>query len=206
MLTTLIARSLKAFIILLTVARVLSDPPAASKQRVYYANHCSHGDFVLIWSALPDALRQHTRPVAGADYWCKTPLRRYLINKVFKGVLIERNPQQREQDPIAILAAAIEQQHALIIFPEGTRHPSREVLPFKSGVYHLAIRCPDLEFVPVWLDNLNRVMPKGRIVPLPLLCTVRFGEALRLQPNESKQDFLERTRTALLELAPEPSL
>ena len=70
MLTTLIARSLKAFIILLTGARVLSDPPAASKQRVYYANHCSHGDFVLIWAALPDALRQHTRPVAGADYWC----------------------------------------------------------------------------------------------------------------------------------------
>ena len=40
--------------------------------RVYFANHASHGDFVLIWTVLPAALRQRTRPVAGADYWRRT--------------------------------------------------------------------------------------------------------------------------------------
>ena len=59
-------------------------------QRLYYANHSSHGDFVLIWASLPQELRRHTRPVAGADYWQKPGIRQFLINRVFNGVLIDR--------------------------------------------------------------------------------------------------------------------
>lgn len=32
---------------------------------VYYANHHSHGDFILVWISLPQHLRLKTRPVAG---------------------------------------------------------------------------------------------------------------------------------------------
>lgn len=202
MLEPLVARSLTGFIRLLTGSRVFWSEPLAPGRRVYYGNHSSHGDFVLIWSALPPRLRAQARPVAAAEYWRHGALRRYLIHRVFKGVLVERDAAQRTEDPVATMAAAVDAGSALILFPEGTRNPGDGVLPFKSGLYHLATRCADLELVPVWLENLNRVMPKGRLIPLPLLCTARFGLPLRLDDGEDKHDFLERARTALLALAP----
>ncbi len=203
MLEALTARSLAGFIHLLTGSRAFFAEPLAPGRRVYYGNHSSHGDFVLIWSALPRALRRQARPVAAADYWRRGVLRRYLIRRVFNGVLIERNPENRSEDPIALMAEAVDGGAALILFPEGTRNPEEGLLPFKSGVYHLARRCKDLELVPVWLENINRVMPKGRLIPLPLLCTARFGEPLRLAEGEDKRQFLDRAREALLALAPE---
>lgn len=170
--------------------------------RVYFGNHASHGDFVLIWSALPKALRRSVRPVAGADYWNRDPLRRYVIRAVFDGVLIERDPAQRKQDAVQTLCEAIDGGAALILFPEGTRNPGEGLLPFKSGIYHLARLRPQVRFVPVWLDNLARVMPKGKLLPLPLLCSATFGTPLQLEPGEDKQAFLDRAREALLALAP----
>jgi 1-acyl-sn-glycerol-3-phosphate acyltransferase len=204
MLEPIVSRSLTGFIQLLTGARALwrGCEPARGR-RVYFGNHTSHGDFVMIWSALPPKLRAHVRPVAAAEYWRDGALRRYLIRRVFHGVLVERNAAERERDPIADMAAAIEDGDSLILFPEGTRNLGEGVMPFKSGLYHLAARCPELDLVPVWLDNLKRDMPKGRLIPLPLLCTVTFGAPLRLAEGEDKADFLERARKALLDLAPE---
>ena len=187
----------------LTGARgIWRDNAPSDDLRVYYGNHASHGDFVLIWSALPQALRRRARPVAGADYWNRDALRRYVIRAVFNGVLIERNPEQRTRDAIETLCEAVDGGASLILFPEGTRNPGDGLLPFKSGIYHLACKRPELEFVPVWLDNLARVMPKGKLLPLPLLCTATFGPPLRLHAGEDKQAFLARARAALLALAP----
>lgn len=173
-----------------------------AEPRVYYGNHASHGDFVLIWSALPPALRRTVRPVAGADYWNRDALRRYVIRAVFDGVLIERDPALRKQDAVQTLCEAIDGGASLILFPEGTRNPGDGLLPFKSGIYHLGRLRPQVKFVPVWLDNLARVMPKGRVLPLPLLCSATFGAPLQLQEGEAKEAFLERARDALLALAP----
>jgi 1-acyl-sn-glycerol-3-phosphate acyltransferase len=174
------------------------------RPRVYFANHNSHGDFVLIWTVLPPALRRVTRPVAGADYWNASPLRRFFGTRVFRAVLIDRNPTTREDDPIALMAASLDAGTSLILFPEGTRNTTDErLLPFKSGLYHLANSRPQVELIPVWIENLNRVMPKGEFVPIPLLCTVTFGAQLHLQAGEDKAAFLERARAALLAAAPE---
>lgn len=171
-------------------------------RRVYFANHSSNGDFVLIWTVLPPRLRAATRPVAAADYWLRSPLRAFVGREVFNAVLIEREREARSEDPVAQMAAALDEGSSLILFPEGTRNTTAEkLLPFRTGLYHLASARPEVELVPVWIENLNRVMPKGEIVPVPLLCTVRFGAALRLAPGEAKAAFLERARGALLELA-----
>jgi 1-acyl-sn-glycerol-3-phosphate acyltransferase len=174
------------------------------RPRVYFANHNSHGDFVLIWTVLPPALRRLTRPVAGADYWTVTAPRRFFGDRVFRAVLIDRNREQRQDDPIALMAGALDAGSSLILFPEGTRNttPAR-LLPFKTGLYHLASARPQVELVPVWIENLNRVMPKGEFVPIPLLCTVTFGAPLNLHDGEDKAQFLDRARAALLVLAPE---
>lgn len=175
-------------------------------QRIYFANHSSHGDFVLLWASLPPALRKVTRPVAGADYWQTRPLRRYIINRVFNGVLIDRERKEPVDNPLQPMLDALANGDSLIIFPEGTRNLEEEgLLPFKSGLYHLAKSYPQAQVIPVWIANLNRVMPKGRFLPLPLLCTTSFGAPLSLEDGESKEQFLERSRAALLTMAPEHS-
>jgi 1-acyl-sn-glycerol-3-phosphate acyltransferase len=171
--------------------------------RVYYANHASHADFVLVWACLPHDLRERTRPVAGLDYWSKDAMRRFAANRLFRAVLIDRNPAARKDDPIRQMARALESGDALIVFPEGTRNTTdARLLAFKSGIYHLAIACPDVEFVPVWIENLSRVMPKGRFLPVPLLCTITIGAPLHVHAQEDKATFVARTRDALLALAP----
>jgi 1-acyl-sn-glycerol-3-phosphate acyltransferase len=203
-LDSLSARALCLFTQALTGARMLwiGCAPAAGP-RVYYGNHGSHGDFVLIWSCLPDDLRVRTRPVAGADYWLKGKLRTYVAQRVIHAVLIDRNPETRTEDPIKQMAAVIESGDSLIVFPEGTRNTTDEtLLPFKSGIFHLATACPDVEFVPVWIENARRVMPKGKLLPLPLLCTLVVGAPIKINVGEERDAFVARTRNALLELRP----
>lgn len=173
------------------------------KPRVYFANHTSNGDFVLLWTVLPEPVRNRTRPVAAAEYWLKNKVRRFIGRRVFNAVLIEREAGNRTRDPILQMSDALAEGSSLIIFPEGTRNLTEMILmPFKSGIYRLALARPDTEFVPVWIANLNRVMPKGESIPLPLICTVTFGPPLKLLSGEEKTPFLERARAALLALKP----
>jgi 1-acyl-sn-glycerol-3-phosphate acyltransferase len=173
-------------------------------QRVYFANHVSNGDMPMIWSVLPPALRRMTRPVAAADYWLKTPLRAFAGRDVFRAVLIDRRPEARSDDPVAQMVAALDEGASLILFPEGKRNmgPNR-LEPFKTGLYHLAVARSTVDLVPVWIANLNAVMPKGEIIPLPLMCTVSFGAPIHRAEGEAKQAFLDRAAAALVALAPE---
>ncbi|HOY02867.1 lysophospholipid acyltransferase family protein [Zoogloea sp.] len=199
----LLASALCGFARALTGVRALwlgSEPDA--RPRVYFANHRSHGDFVLIWASLPPPLRRRTRPVAGADYWLTTPLRRFLINRVFRGVCIDRRPGRSGPNPVAQMGEALTAGESLILFPEGTRNMGDGLLPFKSGLHHLARAHPEAELIPVWIENLGRVMPKGSLIPVPLLCTLSFGPPLAPIDGESRDAFLARARTALLDLAP----
>lgn len=172
------------------------------RQRIYFANHVSHGDFILLWTVLPERLRRKTRPVAGSDYWMKSPIRQFIGRDVFKSVLIDRDPETRTEDPVKKMVEALDENASLIVFPEGTRNSGDQpLLPFKSGLYHLARERPAVDLVPVWIANLNRVMPKGEFVPIPLICTVTFGAPLHVGTDEEKDAFLARASSALLALS-----
>ena len=170
------------------------------RQRIYFANHASHLDFVLVWAALPPPLRDVTRPVAAKDYWDKPGFRRYLGVKVFNAVLVDRNPTEGSPNPIDILLEGLGEKHSLIIFPEGTRGDGSEIAQFKSGLYRLGKARPDVELIPAYINNLNRVLPKGEFVPVPMLASVSFGEPMQVGDGEEKQAFLDRARNAILEL------
>jgi 1-acyl-sn-glycerol-3-phosphate acyltransferase len=177
--------------------------PPMAEQRIYFANHQSHLDWVLIWAALPHELRARTRPIAARDYWAGSPFRRWLTTEVFHAVYVDRSRSANpEQDPLEPLLEALERGDSLVIFPEGTRSAAGEPMPFKSGLYHLATQFPLVRLVPAWIDNVQRVMPKGEVVPVPVLCTVTFGAPLTLDPGEDKRDFLVRARDAVLALRP----
>ena len=169
------------------------------KQRIYFANHSSHLDFVLIWSALPAELRAITRPVAAKDYWSKG-LKSYFALNVFNSVLIERNPTTRSADPIDVLVDGLADKYSMIVFPEGTRGNGIEMAPFKSGIYRLALARPDVELIPVYMENLNRILPKGEYLPVPMVSAITFGAPMQVREGESKVEFLERARNAVLEL------
>jgi 1-acyl-sn-glycerol-3-phosphate acyltransferase len=197
--------------------------PAAG-QRVYFANHTSHLDFVILWSVLPRDLRRLVRPVAAKDYW-SSGLRKELAVNVFHAVLIERRARQATTKPadqyepiqhepaqhepvqhsliehaIDDLLNALGEKNSLIIFPEGTRGTGETPGPFKSGIYHLWRHRPDVEFVPVYLANLNRVLPKGEFLPVPIISRVTFGPPLQLEQHETKESFIHKAHAAVCTL------
>ena len=222
-------------------ARWYGCPPKA-EQRIYFANHQSHADLVMIWAALPEELRSITRPIAARDYWANTPFKRWITTEVFNAVYVERGtapaaipaaaePAERVEpsmepaapvqlplvppdpvgaaappaapegpDPLAPLIEALTSGDSIIIFPEGTRGHLGEPQKFKSGLYTLATLFPDVVLVPAWIDNIQRVMPKGEVVPVPILCSVTFGAPLRVEAGEERRPFLDRARAAVIAL------
>lgn len=167
--------------------------------RIYFANHSSHFDTIALMAALPWPVRRRTHPVAARDYWGKDRLRRFVAETIVCAVLIDRKPQPGSK-PLAPVERLLEKGRSILIFPEGTRAEGDNVAEFRSGLFRLAQRFPDVELVPVYLDNLWRILPKGSILPVPITCTARFGAPLHLQPGEGKAQFLQRARAAVLAL------
>lgn len=218
-LSSFAARAMNLF--LLGLVRVLTGAqarwhgcPPKIEQRIYFANHQSHADLVLIWAALPQELRHITRPIAAKDYWTRTPLRKWITTAVFNAIYVDRGgarpspgaeasdtqPVEPVADPLAPLVEALESGDSIILFPEGTRGHAEEPQPFKAGLYNLALKFPQVVLVPAWIHNVQRVMPKGEVVPVPILCSVTFGEPIRLEAGEERRAFLDRARQAVIAL------
>jgi 1-acyl-sn-glycerol-3-phosphate acyltransferase len=199
----MIARIIAATARFLTGARPhWRGGPPVEKQCIYFANHTSNLDFVLLWATLPTQIRETVRPIAASDYWQAGPIRHWLARHIFRAVLIERRLVTRENNPLYPMLEALTGGSSLIIFPEGTRNPDGEVGDFRPGLYHLAKNHPGIELVPVFIENLNRVLPKGEILPVPILCSVNFGASIRLEDSEPKPQFLSRARAAVVALKP----
>ena len=192
---------------LAVLARILSgasvrwiDSQPDTCQRVYFANLTSHLDPIVIWSALPQAVRAITRPVAAKDYWMKGPVRRYFANQLFNAILIDREEIKVHQSPVDLMIREIGHTYSLIIFPEGGRSAGLEIGEFKSGLYYLCKKRPDLELIPVHVDNMNRILPRGEVLPVPMLSCITFGPPMWLEAGEAKVDFLHRAREAVRRL------
>jgi 1-acyl-sn-glycerol-3-phosphate acyltransferase len=189
------------------LARLLSgasvrwiDSQPDSCQRVYFANHTSHLDGIVLWSSLPPEVRAVTRPVAAKDYWTAGPVRRYLSTRVFNALLIDRRNIKVHQSPVDLMIREIGNRYSLVVFPEGSRNSGPDIGEFKSGLYYLCKKRPDLEMIPVYIDNMNRILPRGEVLPVPLLTCITFGPPIWLEAGEPKADFLRRAREAVRRL------
>ena len=186
------------------VRPIWSGSQPSDRQRIYFANHTSHGDFILLSACLSEKERAITHAIAAAEYWGKSRLRRFIAEDMLSSVLISRQWTSPEENPISVMLSVLDQGHSLIIFPEGTRNMSDELLPFRSGLYNLSMARPDVELIPCWIENMSRVLPKGQFLPVPLLCRVVFGAPVAVAPGEERRAFLARARAALLALDPRP--
>lgn len=179
-------------------ARWHGCPPKA-EQRIYFANHQSHADLVMIWAALPKELRSVTRAIAAKDYWTKTPFKEWLTTAVFNVIYVSRE-RNAEEDPLEPLFEALIHGDSIILFPEGTRGYAELPQPFKAGLYNLAVKFPKVVLVPAWINNVQHVLPKGEVVPVPVLCSVTFGAPMQLEAGEDRLAFLQRARNAVIAL------
>jgi 1-acyl-sn-glycerol-3-phosphate acyltransferase len=194
---------------LAVLARILSgasvrwiDSQPDTCQRVYFANHTSHLDAIVLWASLPTEVRLVTRPVAAKDYWTAGRIRRYMATKLFNAILIDRTEIKVHQSPVDIMLREVGQQYSIIVFPEGGRATgiNPEIGEFKSGLYYLCKKRPELELIPVYIDNMNRILPRGEVLPVPLLSCISFGPPMWLERGEAKTSFLERARQAVRRL------
>lgn len=184
-------------------ARWVGSAPITA-QRVYFANHSSHLDALVLWAALPPELRGHTRPVAAADYWDRPGVRGWIARNLLDAVLVDRSSARGGREALERLTQALAEGASLILFPEGTRGDGVNIGDLKPGIYFVAKSRPDVELVPVYLQNLCRILPKGEILPVPLLGSSTFGPPLQLSPGETRRDFLVRARDALVTLGGQP--
>ena len=158
----------------------------------------------MIWAAFPHELRAQTRAIAARDYWTKSRFKTWLTSAVFNAIYVSRTRANPDEDPLEPLVEALSHGDSLVIFPEGTRSSKGEPQPFKAGLFHLAEQFPEVPLIPTWIDNVQRVMPKGEVVPVPILCTVTFGEPMQLRAGEGKAEFLARARAAVMAQRPNP--
>ncbi len=179
--------------------RWIGTKPSAA-QRIYFSNHTSHIDTIAVWASMPDDIRSRVRPIAAKDYWSKTAVRRHIVFKGLNGVLIDRS-REGDSDPLEPLREALSHGDSLIIFPEGTRKAQALPSPFKRGLAKLAAEFPEVQLVPVYCENLHRIMPKGTFFPVPLACNVRFGTPMHRGADETEELFLVRARNAVIALA-----
>jgi len=202
LLNTFVKKSLIVSARIVSGATVLwyESQPDDSCQRIYFGNHTSHLDALVVWAALPSAIREKTRMVAAHDYWNAGPIRRYFSKSVLNAVLIERENISLKNMPIKIMADEIQNEYSLILFPEGGRSQDGTLGEFKSGLYYLCRRRPDLELIPIYLNNMNSILPRGKKLPVPMLSRVIFGPPLWLEMDEGKESFLTRARNAVLKL------
>ena len=194
MLSNIVAKGIKFFG---GVGINLPEQNVFSGVKVFFSNHTSHLDFVVIWASIPDNMRGRVVPVGAKDYWEAGMLRRFFAKKIFKAALIDRKEITAKNNPLTALRNHMEKGFSLIIFPEGTRSQDGTICSFKSGIYHIAKIFPDIEFIPVYVKNSNRILPKGEFLLVPMLCSVTFGNPLKLNKDENKNSFLERAQNAI---------
>ena len=162
---------------------------------VFCANHQSNVDPPVPFQAL------HRR----LHILYKAELRKIpVLGKVFEvGGFV---PVQREQRDAAFAsieraAASIRAGNSFLIFPEGTRSKTDELLPFKKGGLVMALRA-QAPILPVAIMGGREAMHKGSALVRPVNVTVRIGEPIETagMSADDRDELIELVRGKIRDL------
>jgi 1-acyl-sn-glycerol-3-phosphate acyltransferase len=167
---------------------------------IFVANHASHLDTPLILLSLPDEWRRRTAVAAAADYFFDTWWRAVGSSLFFNTFPIDRRGGVMAATPGEVLADG----WSLVIFPEGTRSTDGWMGKFRMGAAFLAKEY-GVPVVPVAHRGTYAAMPRGQGWPARgrRQLTIRFGEPLVAEPDESVREFGPRIKDAVAALLDE---
>jgi len=191
-----IARPLVLVVLGLNVRRQERLPH--SGPAIVVANHNSHLDTFVLMSLFPLRRLNRLRPVAAADYFLRTrPLAWFTLN-IVNMIPLERGKASRAADPLKSCSEALERGEILLVFPEGTRGESEAMARFKGGVARLREQHPAAPVIPVYMQGLARVLPKGEFTLVPVVVDVFVGEPVAWTGN--RPAFTRTMEQAVIDL------
>jgi len=168
---------------------------------VYAVNHASNVEPPILYAVLSE-LFPRLRVLYKAELRKLPILVRAFDLAGF--VPLERGNRDQSLPAIERAAAALREGNSFLIFPEGTRSRSGDLLPFKKGGFIMALqgRAP---IVPVAISGARDAMKKGSLVIRPVRVTVRFGRPIETATLtlDERDPLIARVRTAVADLLQE---
>ena len=155
------------------------------------ANHTSHLDMGLVKVVLGEQ-GQRLTTLAARDYFFDTALKRAYFENFTDLIPMDRHGSLRES--LRMAGNALRQGFNLLIFPEGTRSPTGELLEFKPTLGYLALTY-GVDVLPVYLKGAFEALPKGRMVPKSRELEAHIGPALTYEMLRSKTQGMARSES-----------
>ena len=151
--------------------RVAGPRPPKAMPVVFCSNHESNVDPPVLFQALHPQL--HVLYKAELH---KFPLMGTVLD-VGGFVPVDRLDRRQSFDSLAQGAASLRAGNSFLIFPEGTRSRSGDLLPFKKGGFIMAIQA-QVPIVPVAISGGRASMRKGSAIVHPVEVSIRIGEPI----------------------------
>ena len=152
----------------------------------------------VVLTALPERIRRKTAVGAAADRFYRRGKRTWWFSLFFNTFPIVRGGGSATLDYARELLG---RGWSVVIFPEGTRSQTGDVSRFRHGVAILAMQA-NVPVVPVHIEGLRNVMPKGERTPRPAEVSVRIGAPVWVDDALTVPEATDRLQAALLSLAP----
>jgi 1-acyl-sn-glycerol-3-phosphate acyltransferase len=169
------------------------------KQFILIANHNSHMDTMAIMSAIPSRYIHKVHPIAARDFFGGSLFKKILMRYLVNATLIQRDREDPENDPIDSMDKMLKKSRSLILFPEGSRGVPGVMTKFKKGLGYLIQRNPEINVIPVYLDNVYKTLPRGKNLILPYNCSIKFGDPIQFKSMEM-EDILLSSEKAMQNL------
>ena len=167
-----------------------------SRGAVYCANHSSNLEPPIVYMALA-AIHPKLKILYKSELRAAIPVLRNAFDMA-GFVPIERRNVEQSSKAIEQAAMALANGDSFMIFPEGTRSRTGELLPFKKGGFLMAIR-GQAPIVPVAISGARAAMEKGSLVINPVTVTVKIGGPIETNGLEvaERNTLIRKTRSAL---------
>ena len=122
------------------------------------------------------------RPIAAADYFGSTPVRRWVATSLLGAIFIDRSAKSSGiKNRFQPIQAALERGEIIVLFPEGSRGVPEQYGALRRGVHVFMRRAQHVPMIPVMIRGLGKALPKGEALFVPHNCDVVIGKPLRFE-------------------------
>jgi 1-acyl-sn-glycerol-3-phosphate acyltransferase len=162
------------------------------------ANHTSHFDTAIVLSALPRKVWDRTAIAAAADRMFRQRVKGMLHSLRYNAFPITRGGGR---EALSYSQWLLHNKWSLLIFPEGQRSRTGELMPFHGGPAILALG-QHVPVLPLYIKGASDILPPGSPTPRPAPVFVRIGKPIHFPEGTSIQDAKQAMEEAVRSLMP----